>query len=101
MRNLDIIIKEIVELSEIRSAYNHYLASNRSLTEVENTTKIQHNKKIVSKTLKTLYDEQTLVKQAITAFAERQPAIKTIKHTNDEKNAILHFNRDRRFTITE
>ena len=101
MRNLDIITKEIVELSEIRSAYNHYLASNRSLTEVENTTQIQYNKQIINKTLNSLYAEQTQVKQAIKAFTERQSAIKTIYYTNDEKNAILHFNRDRRFTITE
>ena len=101
MQNLDIITKEIVELSEIKSAYNHYLASNRSLTEVQNTTKIQHNRQIINKTLKALYAEQTQEKQAVTASSERRSPIKTIKHTNDEKNAILHFNRDRRFTITE
>lgn len=100
MRNKGIIAKEIVELSEIRSAYNHYLGSHRGLTEVENTTQVQHNKKIITTTLRMLYAE---LEQSGKGFSEirTQPAIKKVEYSTLEKNAILHFNRDKRFTITE
>lgn len=107
MRNLDIIVKEIVELSEIKSAYNHYLSSHRSLTEVENTTQLEHNRLIIAQSINQLYAELLLAKTAVKsqkALEMRQePKVKskTIKYSNEEKNAILHFNRDRRFSITE
>lgn len=100
MRNKGIIAKEIVELSEIRSAYNHYLGSHRGLTEVENTTQVQHNKKIITTTLRMLYAE---LEQSGKGFSEIRtpPEIKKVEYSTLEKNAILHFNRDKRFTITE
>lgn len=101
MRNKGIIAKEIVELSEIKSAYNHYLGSHRGLTEVENTTQVQHNKKMITATIRTLYAELEQSNKAIQAFAEVKPTIKTIQYSTLEQNAILHFNRDKRFTITE
>jgi hypothetical protein len=107
MRNLDIIAKEIVELSEIKSAYNHYLSSHRSLTEVENTTQLQHNNNVLTQSLSALYSELLLEKERQKALEVRQKGqgtrqlARTIIHSENEKNAILHFNRDRRFTITE
>lgn len=107
MRNLDIIVKEIVELSEIKSAYNHYMSSHRSLTEVENTTQLQRNSNVLTQSINTLYSELLLAKEKQKAFAERQKELgtrqlaRTITYSENEKNAILHFNRDRRFTITE
>lgn len=107
MRNLDIIVKEIVELSEIKSAYNHYLSSHKSLTEVENTTQLQHNRLKITQSINLLYaellDAKTAVKRQKTLEMRQEPKVKskTITYTNEEKNAILHFNRDRRFTITE
>ena len=99
MRNKGIITKEIVELSEIRSAYNHYLGSHRGLTEVENTTQVQQNKTIVTAALRTLYVE--LAKADRENNISYEAKTKTIKHSDLEKNAIMHFNRDNRFTITE
>jgi hypothetical protein len=107
MRNLDIIIKEIVELSEIKSAYNHYLSSYRSLTEVENTTQLQHNRLIITQSINLLYTEikshkALKIRQKEQTKEQKQKVKpKTITYTNEEKNAILHFNRDRRFSITE
>lgn len=100
MRNKGIITKEIVELSEIRSAYNHYLGSHRGLTEVENTTQVQHNKKTITATLRMLYIELEQSNKAVSAI-KTQPAIKKAEYSTLDKNAILHFNRDKRFTITE
>ncbi|MCO6147505.1 hypothetical protein [Flavobacterium sp. NRK1] len=101
MRNLDIILKEIVELSEIKSAYKHYLASNRSLTEVENTTQVQANRRIITKSIEALYMELLTEKTKYKTLVKSKITTKTITHTADEKNAILHFNHDKRFTITE
>jgi hypothetical protein len=101
MRNKSIISKEIVELSEIRSAYNHYLASHRGLTEVENTTQIKINKIIASASLYKLYAELMLTNKGSLGFIERQVKPKTVQYSELEKNAILHFNNDKRFTITE
>jgi hypothetical protein len=100
MRNKGIITKEIVELSEIRSAYNHYLGSHRGLTEVENTTQVQHNKKIITATLRMLYAE---LEQSGKGFSKirTQAEIKKVEYSALEKNAIMHFNCDNRFTITE
>ncbi|MHA3787482.1 hypothetical protein ACX0HA_04665 [Flavobacterium hauense] len=107
MRNLDIIIKEIVELSEIKSAYNHYLSSYRSLTEVENTTQLQHNIRIIAQSINMLYTDlqrQKALEMRQVIPEKRQKAEvkpKNVTYSNEEKNAIIHFNRDRRFTITE
>jgi hypothetical protein len=100
MRNKGIITKEIVEISEIRSAYNHYLGSHRGLTEVENTTQVQHNKKTITATLRMLYIE---LEQSGKGFSEirTQAEIKKVEYSALEKNAIMHFNCDNRFTITE
>ena len=46
MRNIQQIADEIVELSELKSAYSHYLASHNALLEVENATQIIKNKTI-------------------------------------------------------
>lgn len=99
MRNKGTITKEIVELSEIRSAYNHYLGSHRGLTEVENTTQIQKNKTTVVLALRNLYVELARLNKEIDLFGKIRT--KKIQHSELEKNAIMHFNRDDRFTITE
>jgi hypothetical protein len=101
MRNLDILMKEIVELNAIKSAYNHYLGSYRSLTEVENTTSVRRNRVATISSIRLLYAAIVEEKQAIIQDIGRPSCIKTVHHTKTEQNAILHFNRDRRFTITE
>lgn len=100
MRNKGIITEEIVELSEIRSAYNHYLGSHRGLTEVENTTQVEVNKKIITATLRMLYTELEQSSKGVSVI-KTQPTIKKAEYSTLEKNAILHFHRDKRFTITE
>ncbi len=95
------ITQEIVELSEIKKAYNHYLCSYEAQRDVENYTYILENKAIVSHHLKKLYDSLA---------QEQQQQKRTLpQHTLREKHnpcpiqlsAITHFNADRRFRITE
>jgi len=101
MRNLDIIRQQIVELSTLLSAYNQYLASHRSLTEVENATQIQHNRVITGQSLNALKNELSIAKHISNNTLRTKQTTRTITHTEDEKNAILHFNKDPGFTITE
>ena len=100
MRNKSEIIEEIVELNAIKSVYNHYLASWRGLTEVENATRITANLKTVSQAISSLYSELAQVSRVSTArYQSRWEA--TVFHSTAEQNAILHFNKDKRFKITE
>ena len=65
MRETNTIALEIVELSEIKSAYNHFLASYEGQVDIENATYIRNNKAIVSENLKKLYVELEKVKSKI------------------------------------
>ena len=86
-------MEEIVELSAMRSAYNHYLASWRGLTEVENATQVKANLKNVSMTIRSL--------NSVSAPRQQARRQATVFHSTAEQNAILHFNRDKRFKINE
>lgn len=138
MREINTIASEIVELSEIKSAYNHFLASHLGQVDVENATSIHQNKAIVSERLKKLYVELEEAKvrrdkgqgnsQKAKATSEEAgktnnqidtinekckanhppPHIRSLRmkfepyHATElEERAILLFNSDRRYSITE
>lgn len=95
------ILQKIVELNEIKQAYNHYLCSYEGVIDVENTTYIIANKAILSYNLKELYallaKEKEVNKQLNTQTTLRY----RYKASKVEERAIFHFNSDKRFTITE
>lgn len=64
----------------IISADQGHSTSQKSSTKVEYTTKNEQNK---------------------TSNTPNRVTVTTVTHSEEEKKAILHFNRDRRFTITE
>jgi len=101
MRNKSKILEEIVESSAIRSAYNHYLASWRGLTEVENATQAAANLKTINRTINRLNCQ--MAKEKCTTSAENRHTGKAVPvfHSAAEQNAILHFNNDKRFKINE
>jgi hypothetical protein len=146
MRETNTIAKEIVEISEIKSAYNHFLGSYEGQLDVENATYIRNNKAIVSGNLKKLYVELAKSKEAkerrdkaevcneiedsgLQASNNKhqapkhkqqtinykqqtdenpQPDTRNLRmkferyHTTElEERAILLFNSDRRYSITE
>lgn len=116
MRNKQHLIKEIIELSAIKTAYNHYLASGRSVFEVENTTQLHYNLCVINRSLRELYGEakkvigcRLMVDGSLTPTTypttkNRQPATDNLlsNHFKQlETRAIMQFNSDRRFTITE
>ena len=118
MRNKQLLTKEIVELSAIKASYNHYLASGRSIFEVENTTQLHYNLCVINRSLRELFEElkQLNMQQATGgkqwAISNGQPSIDNKQFTMGkyfasaefkalETRAIMQFNSDRRFTITE
>jgi hypothetical protein len=101
MHTANVIAKEIVELSTIKSAYNHFLASAEAQHDVENTTLIIQNRTIVSKNLKELYVKLAMLAPVLPKPAKTKASVVDYKWTDAEERAILHFNNDSRFTITE
>jgi hypothetical protein len=119
MRNKQLLIKEIVEANAVKSAYNYYLASETSKREVENTTKIRQNLKTLNATLRQLYCEFEDLKlkrqederhETIEVSPGRwpgssRPDLETpaLKQQNSLQTAkaIMLFNGDARFSITE
>ena len=98
MRNKSKILKEIVELSGIKSAYNYYLGSSRSLTEVENATQVRQNRDTITKSLNILHSQLRHLQHVPTTPVAPEVMV---RHSPAEQQAIISFNRDRRFSLTE
>ena len=112
MRTTNTIAAEIVELSVIKSAYNHFLASYESQQQVENTTLVRENKLVVSENLKKLYEELANSQKALAKrekdethnpkpVTELRMKFKRYETTELENRAIMHFYSDKRYKITE
>jgi hypothetical protein len=112
MRNKQHVTKEIVELSAIKASYNHYLASGRSIFEVENAAQLHRNLCVINQSLRELYEELKVFtkSEAISDLSQRAIGNETsamggyfqsAEFKALETRAIMQFNSDRRFTITE
>lgn len=116
MRNKQLLTKEIMELSAVKASYNHYLGSGRSIFEVENTTQVHYSLCVLNKSLRELYAELKRVngcRLIVDGGFTQTHNLKSDNHqptTNNlltehfrelETRAIMQFNSDRRFTITE
>ncbi|MCR5863050.1 hypothetical protein LRS05_13350 [Flavobacterium sp. J372] len=90
------ILHNIKHLSEIRSAYLHYLASYHAQCNVENANYIKCNLKIISESISQL---KQLLPSPI--YKVSIAATHIYKYSALEEQAIVSFNTDKRFTITE
>jgi hypothetical protein len=103
MRNNQHTTKEIVELYAIKASYKHYLGSERSMFEVENTTLVKQNLKKVNISLQQLNKDLSAAKHA--ESMRHKPTTGNQQLTTSfrelEMRAIMLFNADKRFTITE
>lgn len=101
MCNKQQIRQKIVELEEVKSTYTRFINDFDTQKCVENTTWAEKNKEIIKKVLRNLYI--SLYQKQGDAPKELNKTPKKIKPiTNtDEISAILHFNNDKRFSITE
>ena len=102
MRNNQHVAKEIVQLCAIKASYKYFLASERSMFEVENTTQVQQNLCVINRSLKDLYEEFEYTKGH--EGSSRKSVGKKFHQTttsNHQLNAIMLFNADSRFTLRE
>lgn len=100
MYTIDEIVNKIVELSAFKSVCRHYLASCHAALHVENAAIVRCNLTVASNSLKQLYNKQNeCYNNKITP--KKNLKVINYKYSKQEENAILHFNKDHRFTITE
>lgn len=93
--------EKIYKLEKIKWAYTRSLTKYRAVNDVENTTEIESKKDEIKQFLRKLYiqlyQKDENVEQTATAVDKNVK----IHYTNEEISAILHFNNDKKFTITE
>lgn len=90
------ILHNIKQLSEIRLAYLHYLASWHAQCNFENATYIRCNLTVISGSI-----AQLKQLHSTTIYKEKKTVKHTYKYPALEEQAIMCFNADKRFTITE
>jgi len=97
MRNKQHLVKEIVQLCAIKGSCKYFLASERSMFEVENATQVQQNLSVINRSLSDLYKELNEVEN------RKAESLKLVgrKDYQLSLNAVMLFNADRRFTLRE
>jgi hypothetical protein len=98
MRNKQHLVKEIVQLCAIKGSYNYFLASERSMFEVENATQVRINLSVINRSLSDLYKE---LKDVESCDVESLKGLNANSYYQPNLNAIMLFNADRRFTLRE
>ena len=101
MFNIQHLRDEINILEEIKNAYIHFLCSYEAQCDVENATQVEANKVIVKQSLSKLYQQLKKAEVMSKAVKPAKPMRRTYQYSEAEAEAILHFNTDKRFTITE
>jgi len=101
MRNKQHIAKEIVQLTAIKASCNHFLASQRSVVEVQNTTQLRQNLCVINRSLRELYGEFREAESHQAKSQKRACHEPSAMSPQINTKAILLFNADTRFTITE
>lgn len=93
--------EKIYELEKIKWSYTRSLTKYKAINDVENTTKIEIKKENIKQLLRKLYIQ--LYQKDENVEQESTETERNVKfhHTNEEISAILHFNNDKKFTITE
>ncbi|GGB84171.1 hypothetical protein GCM10007424_25250 [Flavobacterium suaedae] len=101
MCNKQQIKQKITELEEIKFTYTRFINDLDTQRCVENTTWAEENKKIIKKILQRLYSN--LYEDSTDNALKFNKTPKKLKHYSNsyEVSAILHFNNDKRFYITE
>lgn len=103
LRNSIEVYTELETLKEIRGCYNHFLASYEANDMKVAAVQIQLNRIVVNKAINELYLELDEIKALVMHNINAEPTTLryTYKATPDEVKAIMSFNTDPRFTITE
>lgn len=104
MKTLSIVIeqalvKEVLELQEVKSCLSHFLASYESQLYTATAHEAKLQMQFVQANINELLME--LKKVRVLLLSQAKPEVKETASNADEAAAIAYFNRDRRFTITE
>lgn len=102
LRTSQEVFTEMEVLREVRGCYNHFLASFESNEMKVAAVQVQLNKIAINKALNELQLELDAIQAGIKLLTP-QPTTKryTYQPTESEDRAIMLFNSDKRFTITE
>lgn len=102
LRTSQEVFTEMKVLREVRGCYNHFLASLESNEMKVAAVQVQLNKIAINKALNELQLELDAI-QAEIKLLTPQPTTKryTYRPTESEDRAIMLFNSDKRFKITE
>jgi len=97
MRNKQHLVNEIVQLCAIKGSCKYFLASERSMFEVENATQVRINLSVINRSLSDLYKELNEVEN------RKAESLKLVgrKDYQPSLNSVMLFNADRRFTLRE
>ncbi len=92
---------KIHELEHIKWSCTRSLTKYRAVNDVENTTNTERKKEEVKRILHNLYTELYRHDENVKHSASETKKTIEYQPNDDEINAISHFNKDKRFTITE
>ncbi len=97
------IFNEIQTLESKKSSLRRALCDYNIRQNAERVEALEIELEATKSALRPLYIELHEVKAAITKTIRKETATKPISYqpTEQEQSAILHFNKDRRFAITE
>lgn len=106
-KSLTALSVELLELQEVRSCYNHFLCTGNEKEMTVAFAQVQLNRAILNKEINKIHLQMDEVKAGITALTNNLPEIMpttrryNYQPTASEDRAIMLFNSDKRFTITE
>lgn len=99
------VCKEILELKEVKAAYSHFLSSWEGQQDTVLSQYISHNLMIIKISLQNLYTElegsKAEIRQVMKAEEPNEPQWNIYKPSAQEEKAVMAFNADKRFSITE
>lgn len=101
MCNKQQIMEQIKLLEAVKKCYLHFLCSQKAGASVENTTYILMNKGIIKNSLLDLYQKLDSIKRKEGFTGKVVPRSRRQTGADFEAKAIMLFNKDYRFTITE
>ncbi|KAF2518278.1 hypothetical protein E0W68_09655 [Flavobacterium salilacus subsp. salilacus] len=93
--------EKICVLEKIKWSCTRSLTKYSATNDVENTTNTEKKKQEVKALLHKLYTELYQADEIVEHLALESEKTTSYQPTNEEINAILLFNKDKRFTITE
>lgn len=105
MRSLIKISQDIIELESVKKSYSHFLCTIAQTELYENVAMVEDNLAVVKAELRKLHKEMHDVKKEISNTVKPEAPVQatwtTYKMSEQEERALMSFNKNPQFTITE